>query len=424
MRLLVVCPHLEPDVAPTGVVMSRIIHELARLGHEIEVVTALPWYRGHRVTTGWQGRLLRRSHPSETLPAAVAGEPGPGSVAVTRVNPLPTRRRSLVARGAGFAGFTLLATAAAMLRRTRFDAVLAMSPPLTLGLAGWVAARRFRVPLVFNVQDVFPDAAVEVGAIRDRRVIAAARKLERLVYRACDAVTVLSEDMRANVAAKVEPDHAPVVEVIPNFCDPEAIRPQSRRTAYRTDNGLGERTVVMYAGNIGYSQPVELLVAAARACRDRPDVVFVVNGEGSARSQLEDSAAGLSNLVLVDFQPAERLSEVLASADLHVIMLRKGLAHSSVPSKLYSILAAGRPVLASVDPGTEVARVLEQAGCGVTVPPDDEAAFVEALRSMIDDPERRSRMGEHGRAFVEGWFSASDAANAYDKLFKQLTAKR
>ena len=422
MRLLVVCPHLEPDVAPTGAVISRIIAELARAGHEIDVVTALPWYRGHHVAAGWGGRPLRRSHPGETLPVAAADGPGTGSVAVTRVHPFPTTRRSLAARGAGFATFTLLATAASVLRRTRPDAVLAMSPPLTLGLAGWAAARRFGVPLVFNVQDVFPDAAIEVGAISGRRIIAASRKLERLVYGACDAVTVLSAEMLANVAAKVDPARAPVLRTIPNFSDAAAIRPQSRETAYRIEHGLSGRIVVMYAGNIGYSQPLEMLVAAARACRNRREVVFVVNGEGSARGALEKSAAGLPNLVLVDYQPAERISEVLASADVHVIVLREGLAHSSVPSKLYSILAAGRPVLASVDPGTEVARVLEQNGCGAAVAPGDQTAFVAALEAMIDDPSRRARMGARGRAFAEGWFSASDAADAYGALLEELTA--
>ncbi|WP_419944772.1 glycosyltransferase family 4 protein [Candidatus Poriferisodalis sp.] len=424
MRLLVVCPHLEPDTAPTGEVISRVILELARSGHEIDVVTALPWYRGHRVAAGWGGRPLRRSHRGETLPAAVAGGPGAGSVTVTRVHPFPTRRRSLAARGAGFAGFTLLAAAASVLRRTRPDAVLAMSPPLTLGLAGWAAARRFGVPLVFNVQDVFPDAAIEVGAISNRRIITASRRLERLVYGACDAVTVLSEEMRANVAAKVDPARGPELRIIPNFSDTAEIRPQNRHTAYRTEHGLGERTVVMYAGNIGYSQPLETLVAAARACRDRRDMVFVVNGEGSAREALEESATGLPNLVLVDFQPAARISEVLASADVHVILLREGLAHSSVPSKLYSIMAAGRPVLAAVDPGTEVARVLERTGCGEAVAPADETAFIAALQAMIDDPRRRAQMGARGRAFAEAWFSASDAAGAYGALLEELTADR
>ena len=434
MRFLVICPHLEPDVAPTGAVMSQIVTELALSGHEIHVVTALPWYRGRRVAPGWRGWPLRRCHPGETLPAIIddanaarsgaAGAGARGAVTVTRVHPFPTVRGSIVARAAGFAGFTLLAAAAAALRRARPDAVLAMSPPLTLGLAGWAAARRFDVPLVFNVQDVFPDAAVGVGAVRGRRLIAAARRLERRVYHASDAVTVLSEEMRANVCAKVDPGRGSLVRVIPNFCDPEAIRPQRRDTSYRAEHGLGERTVVMYAGNVGYSQPLEMLVAAARACRDRPDVVFVVNGDGSARGALEASAAGLPNLVFVDFQPATRMAEVLASGDVHVIVLRKGLAYSSVPSKLYSILAAGRPVVASVDPGTEVVRVLEEADCGEAVAPGDEGAFIAALRRMIDDQPGRARMGARGRDFVEGWLSPSDAANAYLALFEELNAAR
>lgn len=434
MRLLVICPHLEPDVAPTGVVISRVICELARSGHEIDVVTALPWYRGHRIADGWRGWPLRRSHPLETLPGIIVSEkdtsPQPatgaclGTVEVTRVHPFPTQRDSIPARAAGFAAFTLLAAAASMLRKRRPDAVLAMSPPLTLGLAGWAAAKRFRVPLVLNVQDIFPDAAIAVEAVKNRRLVSAARRLERLVYRACSAITVLSEEMRSNIGGKVDPSRGPIVRVIPNFSDPDSIRPRSRDTRYRAENGLGERIVVMYAGNIGYSQPLEMLVAAARACTDRPDVVFVVNGDGSARPALEQAAARLPNMVFVDLQPAERVGEVLASADIHVVLLKQGLAHSSVPSKLYSILAAGRPAVASIDPGTEVARVLEQSRGGVAVAPGDELAFIAALRSMIDDPQRRAEMGQRGRAFVEDSFSAADAASAYAALITELGAAR
>ena len=182
--------------------------------------------------------------------------------------------------------------------------------------------------------------------------------------------------------------------------------------------------MVMYAGNVGFSQPLDLLVSAARSYRHRDDVVFVVNGEGSARSALEESAAGLPNLVFVDYQPAERLDEVLASADVGVIVLGKGLAHSSVPSKLYSILASGRPVLASVDPGTEVARVLEQAQCGLAVVPEDPDGFAAAVGSLLDDPAGREAMGRRGRAFVEAWMTPSAVAEAYGTLFTELASAR
>ena len=407
MRLLVVCPHYEPDLAPTGVVMAAIVSELESRGHDIRVVTSLPWYRQHKVEPEWRGPLVRRGRTSS-------------GVSVTRVHPFPTARGNIAARAAGFAGFTVLAAAAAIASRPRPDAVLAMSPPMSLGLAGWAAARRWRVPFVFNVQDIFPDAAIDAGAIRGRRLIAGARCLERFLYGRADAVTVLSEDMATNVRAKLDARRGTVVPVIPNFCDTGRIRPRSRLTAYRAEHGLEDRTVVMYAGNVGLSQPLDLVVSAARSFRHRDDVVFVVNGDGSARPALEASAAGLDNLVFADYQPPERLGEVLASADIHVIPLRRGLARSSVPSKLYSILAAARPVVASVDPGTEVTRVLESAGCGLWVAPEDPAAFCEAVGSLLDHPGRGEAMGRRGRSFIETQMTPSAVAGAYETLFAAL----
>jgi colanic acid biosynthesis glycosyl transferase WcaI len=176
----------------------------------------------------------------------------------------------------------------------------------------------------------------------------------------------------------------------------------------------------MYAGNVGFSQSLELLVGAARALADRSDVVFVINGGGSARPDLERQAAGLDNVRFVDFQPRERLADVLAAGDIHVVPLRRGLARSSVPSKAYSILAAGRPVVASVDEGTEVARVVEKAGAGLAVPPDDPEAFAAALTALLDDPARARAMGAAGRTFVERWASPAVVAGRYEALFDEL----
>ena len=151
---------------------------------------------------------------------------------------------------------------------------------------------------------------------------------------------------------------------------------------------------------------------------------FVINGGGSARPQLEEQAAGLDNVVFVDFQPKARLPEVLAAADVHVVPLRRGLARSSVPSKTYSILASGRPVVASVDEGTEVARVVEGAGAGLAVPPDDPDAFTKALVTLLDDPERAAAMGRSGREFVEAWASPAAIAERYEALFDELRSRR
>jgi len=411
MNLLVLCPHFAPDVAPTGEVMTQITEQLAHRGHRIHVVTSLPWYQHHAIEPGWTGRMVRHEDTEWGR--------------ITRVHPFPTDKGNIPARALAFGGFTALTGLAGLVSRSRPQAVLAMSPPLTLGAAGWAMARRHRVPFVFNIQDVFPDVAVEVGAITSPKVIAAASWLERETYLRADAVTVLSDDLADNVAAKIAgrrgaAGRADKVRVIPNFIDTEWIQPGERENDYRREHGLQGKTVVMYAGNVGFSQSLDLVIAAATHFAHDPQVVFVINGGGSARPTLERAAAGLPNVRFVDMAPKSRLPEVVAAADLHVVPLRAGLARSSVPSKLYTILAAGRPVVASVDAGTEVARTVERAGAGLAVAPDDPEAFTKAIERLIQAPAESEAMGASGRRFVEGWASPSAVAASYEALFDEL----
>ena len=406
MKLVVLCPHFAPDPAPTGEVMTRIVVELAERGHELHVVTALPWYTHHAVEDGWRGRPIRRETTAW------------GSV--TRVHPFPSDKTSIAMRSASFAAFSALSALAA-LPGGRMDAVLAMSPPLPLGMVASAAAVVHRCPMVFNVQDVFPDVAIELGKLTDPRLVRAARWLERTTYARAAAITVLSDDLRANIAAKVRPEHRGDVRVIPNFVDTELIRPLPRDTALRRQLGISpEQVVVLYAGNVGFSQSLDLLATAARRLADRPELVFVVNGGGSGLAPLKEATAGLGNVRFSPYQPRERLAEVLASGDLHVVPLRAGLAASSVPSKTYSILAAGRPLLASVDPSTEVVRVVTAAQAGRAVPPDDLDAFTDAVADLTSRPDELAAMGDRGRAWVEQWISPAAVAEAYERLFAEV----
>jgi colanic acid biosynthesis glycosyl transferase WcaI len=404
MKIVVVTPHFVPDVAPTGEVVTRITHELAALGHRIEVVTSLPWYRQHRVEPGFDGRLVRY----EDTPWG----------RITRVHPFPTAdKRKLLRRALGFVSFSSL-IAALGAHGGDVDGVLAVSPPLTLALSGWAIARARRAPFVFNVQDVYPDVAVELGVLTNRSLVAAARRLERLCYGAADAITVLSRDIQDNVADKVvAPDK---VRIVPNFVDTEFIAPMAKENPYRRQFGLEHKTVVMYAGNIGLSQSVDLLIDAAAALAHDDQIVFVINGDGAARPQIERRARGLKNVVFVDLQPVDRLPEVLAAADVHVIPLKRGLGRASVPSKTYSILAAARPVVASIDPGSEIAEIVSRSGAGIAVPPEDVEAFTKAIRALVESPDEAAAMGRAGRSFVGTWGSPRAVALAYERLFAEL----
>ena len=407
MKIVVLCPHFAPDTAPTGTVMSRIVDELAALGHELHVVTALPWYRRHQIEQGWAGAFVRTESTAW------------GSV--TRVHPFPGDDKSnLLRRAVGFAGFSVLAGLAGLRAGgwfRRADVVFAMSPPLTLGLTGWVVSRVRRAKLLFNIQDVFPDAAIRTGALTDRRLIGVAEWLERVSYRRSDAVTVLSDDLRDNVAAKVAPKYRSRVHVIPNFVDTNQIQPGERMTEYRRELGIGDEPLVLYAGNVGYSQSLDLVVGAARRL---PDVTFVINGDGAAHDDIAARSADLANVRLVGYQPLERLPEVLASGDIHVVPLRAGLGNVSVPSKTYSSLAAARPVVAAIDADTEIPRLLAASGGGIAVPPDDLDALVAVVRALASDAAERERMGRAGREWVERAASPAAVGAAYSRLLTAL----
>ncbi len=405
--LIVLCPHFEPDTAPTGTVMTRIVAELVERGHTVHVVTSLPWYREHRIESGWDGALVRR----EVTPWG----------SVTRVHPFPGDDKSnLVRRAVGFVAYSVLAGVQCLRVggwRRPIGAVIAMSPPLTLGVTGWLVSRLRRAPMVFNIQDVFPDAAIETGAISNRWIIAVASWLERVSYRAADAVTVLSDDLRDNVVSKMSPARRHRVHVIPNFVDTDAIVPMDRLTDYRRELGLGDGPVVLYAGNVGFSQSLDLVVAAAEAL---PDVTFLINGDGAAKDALQASAAGRPNVRFAGYIAPARLAELLATGDIHVVPLRAGLGRVSVPSKTYSIMAAGRPVVAAIDEDTAVPKILAVSGGGLAVAPDDVSAFVGGLRRLLDDPTLRDRMGERGRAWVVSEASPRAVGAAYDDLLAGL----
>lgn len=405
--IVVLVPHFAPDTAPTGEVITRIVDEFIAAGRRIHIVTSLPWYRTHAIEEGWTGRLVRRERTAW------------GSI--IRVHPFPGKSKSnLLRRAVGFAGFSAIAGVCTLFAggiHRRPAAIISMSPPLTLGLTGWLAARLRFTTAIFNIQDVFPDAAIETGAITNKRIISVARWLERVSYHRSDAVVVLSEDLRDNVAAKVSPRHVDKVTVIPNFVDADRIVPMNRMTMYRRELNIGDEIVVMYAGNVGYSQSLTMLLHAAK---HMPSITFVINGDGAARAELETQAAGLPNIRFAGYQPRDRVGEVLASGDIHVVPLRAGLGAVSVPSKTYSILAAARPVVAAIDPGTEVTRILEHSGAGVSVAPDNEEVFTSALQSMVANIDEAREQGRKGRQWVETHVSPAAVAQSYLSLIADI----
>ena len=409
MRILILTTYYPPDSAANGVLMKQLAVDLKGRGHEIEVVTSVPHYDGDRIREGYRGRLGRRDLED--------------GVGVRRLYLfVPRKKNWLFGRALNYLTWNLLSAAACLLG-PRPDVIFVPSPPLTNGLVGFAAGRLRRAPFVYNVQDVYPDIAVRLGVLRSRRSIAFFRRMEKFVYAKAAAVSVISEGFRYNLLAKGVPPGK--IEVIPNFADTGLIRPLLRRNAFSAAHGLDDRFVVLFAGNIGLSQGLEHVLEAARRLAGHPEILFLIVGAGAAKPGLVDLAArlGLPNVRFLPFQPYQDIPEMYAASDAGLVPLKRGFTGESVPSKVLSILAAARPLIASVDEGSETWRLAREAGCGLCVPPEDPAALTGAVLDLAGDRERGLRMGAAGRDVVERRYSRPAAATKYEELLIRVAMK-
>jgi colanic acid biosynthesis glycosyl transferase WcaI len=231
---------------------------------------------------------------------------------------------------------------------------------------------------------------------------------------------VLSDGAWRNLTRKGVP--AEKLRLIPNFVNTAFVRPGPKDNAFARAHGLQDRLVVMYAGNIGLSQDLTVMLAAASALREETAIQFVIVGNGAARDGLVRMARqlDLSNVLFLPFQNRSWLPDVYATADVSLVSLREGLGEVSVPSKAYTIMASGRPMIAAVGREAETHALIEAAACGLWVPADDASAMVAAIRELAADPALRLRLGANGRRYVEAHFGPERVTDQYLRLFAMV----
>jgi colanic acid biosynthesis glycosyl transferase WcaI len=349
---------------------------------------------------------------------AEAGVSARDDVRIVRVQSTHYERRRLIRRGLNYFSYAALALENA-LREPRPDVVFCMTDPPFLGSAALVVARRFRVPLVVTTQDVFPEIAVKLGRIRNPVVVTGLRMLVDLYLRRADRIVAIGETMRERLEARgVRPDR---IRVIPNWVDTKKITPQPRDNDWSREQGLGGSFVVMHSGNIGEAQDLETLVRAAALLRDLKDLRVLIIGGGARKFELAALAASLAESVsFLPYQPRERLSLSLSAAAVHFVGLAGGLAGYIVPSRMYGVLAAGRPAIVAADEESETAQIVREAGCGVLIAPGDPVALADALRAAHAGKLDLEEMGKRGRAYVLAEADRDVAIMRYGSVFNEV----
>ena len=304
------------------------------------------------------------------------------------------------------------------MRVANVDAVYGTTPPLFQALTALLLARLKRVPLILEVRDLWPDFAVALGALSHPMLIAVARRVEAMLYRAADVVVVNSPGFVEHVLAR----GAQRVVVIPNGVDASGFDPAMSGGAFRAEFGLGDRTVALYAGAHGQPNDLDVVLDAAKELSDRADLVLVLVGDGREKHRLVRRAneEDLTNVVFVPPQPKTRMAEVLAAADIGLAVLAPIDLFSTVyPNKIFDYMAAGRPTVLLID---GVAReVIESSGAGTFSEPGDARGLARQIVRYADDPDLRAKEGASGRRAVVDRFARAQHGDALVDLVLEVT---
>lgn len=406
MKILVVSLYYDPDKCQSnGPIVRALCEDWAKAAHEVTVLTSFPHYNCDAVWPEYGGRLFQRDRI--------------GQVSVIRSYIYVPPDRSGFGRILNYLSFNISSTLAGLFSGKQ-DVIFVMSPPLTIGLTAFVLGFIKRIPYCYNLQDIWPEVAVKLGVLRGRGLIAFFERMEKFIYRHSRKIFAISDEFKVNLVNKGVP--AEKVEVIPNFVDTDFIRPLEKANAFSLAHGLADKFVVLYAGNVGLSQGLEVILDAAEILRTRREVVFLIVGQGTCRDELLAQAErrGLRNVKLLPFQPESEVPQVYAACDVALIPLRRGITENSVPCKTYSIMAAGKPYIAGVDGDSTVSKLTELVGCGVCVAPEDGQALADAVLRLLGDREARRMMGRNGREYVERHFARETITGRYRMALEKL----
>jgi colanic acid biosynthesis glycosyl transferase WcaI len=411
VRILILVIQFPPDVNPSGVLMAQIGEGLVARGHEVSVVTTFPHYEKFRVADEFRGKLFERSSYR--------------GMDVLRLYVYASGDKQKMSRRlVSYLSFNALASIAAVVSRQRYDVILCSNGSFFSGISSTLIGLVKGTPFIYNVQDLYPETPVQAGQLRSRFAIRLLEWLERFMYAKATHISVIAPGFRENIIAKDVP--SPKVSTIPNFVDTQFIRPLARTNEFSDRFGLTHKFVVTHAGNVGYVYDLETLVDAASLLRLQSDMQFLIVGDGVARPSLEArvKALGLDNVLFLPYQPREALPLLRATSDVQVALYKKGASRYSMPSKVYEIMASGRPVVASADVDSDLWNLVADTKCGICLEPHDPTRLASAVMALYKDPQLRLRMGEQGRREVDRRYSVEAVVGQYDELIRSIAARR
>ena len=408
MKVLILTPAFPPEITGSGHLMFELAQSLSESGHAVTVITAIPRQRMGAQGSGdiYKKKLLVKERI--------------GAIDIFRPKILTLPLSNPLAKGMDH---FLLALSYYWAGRHvgRQDLVMVYSPPLLLGLTGISLAKRYRSPLVFNAQDMFPRYAVDTGVMKNRLLIRFFTCIEEHVYAKATGITVHSSGNRDYLVSRGVDGKK--IDILPNWVDTGRFRPGQKANELRKELGLEKAFLVSYSGTIGWAQGLDTVIESARLLRNRPEIIFLIVGDGPRRKEYENTVLRerLNNIRLLQLLPREKYARLLQASDVCLISLHSNISTPVVPGKLFDIMATGRPVVANIPSSSDACEIIRVSQCGICFPPDRPRELSEAILHLLDNPAEADRMGRDGRQYVEQHFSREKCTGQYERLFVRLT---
>jgi putative colanic acid biosynthesis glycosyltransferase WcaI len=404
MRILVLAINYWPEQTGIGAVLTRRCEYLASVGHEVTVCTGMPYYPEWRIHPGYTGKVFsREEHNGVTILRSWIWVPGK----------VTSAKRVLFE--ASFLANSLVRGGLRVMGSRKPELLLVVSPPLGLALSAVLLSRLSKAPYVFDVQDLQPDAAADLGML-PRPVLPVLYRLEEMAYRHATLISTVTDGMRQRIVGKGIPPERVVVVPPPADNDLFAVGRSVGGARFRSKYGLDGKFVVAHSGNMGVKQGLGLVLDAASQLKKQRDVVFLLVGDGVMKSSLESKAAALklNNLRFLPLQGQEEFLEMLAAIDLALIIQQPTVSDIAFPSKTVTLLSAARPVAAAVSSNSEIGRILRQSKAGVVTEPEDVEALVSTIQDLYHDPAKRTTMGEGGRRHALQYWDESRVLSVFE----------
>jgi colanic acid biosynthesis glycosyl transferase WcaI len=400
MRLLLIGLNFHPELTGIGKYTGEMAAHLAAQGHEIRVISTPPYYPQWEIAKPYTGRRYQREQWS--------------GVDVVRCPLWVPKKPSAIKRLLHLFSFTLSSFSVVLMQRKwEPEIIINIAPSLFSAFPALLLAQFSGAKSWLHIQDFELDAAFGLGLLQGGKwAYKLAQKLELALLKRFDRVSTISQCMQERLWQKGVAQEKTVL--FPNWIDTDLIKPLPRPSAFRKEWGiLDDQIVILYSGNMGRKQGLEILIDAARSFLDVPEMLFLLCGDGAVRAELEESAQNLSNVRFYPLQPLERLNDLLNLADIHILPQRADAADLVMPSKLSGILASGKVVVATASPESELGSVVSETG--ILILPGDVEELSAALLALAKDPAQRAVLGKQGREWVCSHWAKEAVLDAFEQ---------